>query len=243
MFDREKFLKKCEELYPIYKKRVRGVPPAFGCVLEGESFCFCVLCEMLGVDVIIESGLCHGASTQMFAKYFLGTSMEIYTIDLEVMDETKKALEEYPNIKDILAGDGASIVPEVISSVEKSKKIAVFIDGPKSEEQLELAKAVINDVEFVGLHDVGQDFSDWAYAGTYEKFMEWEDAQFITTELWYSSRYSHMNETQLLWLRGEPNTGWPQRNDGYDCERHNPILEKVTPKGFGLGIAMKRTLA
>ena len=62
---------------------------------------------------------------------------------------------------------------------------------------------------------------------------------FITTDEWYAKEYSHMNNMQLEWLQGKRVKKWRDRKDGYDSKIHNPILEAITPTGFGLGIAIK----
>ena len=244
IFNRDKFLQKCEELYDLYMEKVGRILPVCGCMLEGESFCFCVLCELYSIDIIIESGLYHGVSTEIFAKYFLDKDIKIYTIDIEVMESTRKRLQKYSNIE-MISGNGCIVVPDIISSIDKDKKIAIFIDGPKHALQLALAKSIINDVEFIGLHDIGKDFIDWTmrYKGNsynaYKEFINWNKSTFITTDNWYADKYSYMNIAQLKWLQGTSNIGWSTRNDGYDAQLHNPILKKITPRGFGLGIATR----
>ena len=148
-------LDECKSLYHSYNRKVGRIRPSCDCMLRAENFCFCVICKMFNIDIIIESGLCHGSSTEMFAKYF--NDKKIYSIDTEIIDSTKRYLSRYDNIE-ILKGNGLNLVEQIISE-NKGSRIAVFIDGPQGNDQLVLAKRVINDVEFVALHDVGKVFS------------------------------------------------------------------------------------
>ncbi len=241
---RNKLLQQCEASYKRYEKSVRDVSPRNGCMLKAENFCFCCMCELYSVDVIIETGVFFGASTEMFARYFEGSETEIHAIDISWPDGLQEKLQSYKNIKETYCADGTQKILELITKF-KDKKIAVFIDGPKGEQQLSLAKKIINSVEFVALHDVGREYCMYTAepqveVETHDNFVEWDRSMFITTEDWFANKYSHMNIEQLRWLQ-KKDTRWEKRNDGYDESLWNPILDKITPNGFGLGIAMKAT--
>lgn len=243
MFDKSLFLTICNDLYDSYSEKVANIPPVDGCMLKSENFCFVALCKMFDIDVIIESGLYFGASTQMFCEYF--PSKKIYTIDTEVLDSATQTLDKYDNIV-IREGNGHQLLPEIIQSIDKSKKIAVFIDGPKGREQFTLARSVVDKVAFVALHDVGEEYCSISpeygiTRETYENFISWDDSIILTTDDWYSDKYAHMNKKQLKWLKGDSDTGFPVRDDDYDSDLWNPIIERLYPKGFGLGVAVSNS--
>ena len=53
-----------------FEKRVMPNTKISRGILNSEGFAFCALAEELGVDLIVESGVCNGGSTTILGKYF-----------------------------------------------------------------------------------------------------------------------------------------------------------------------------
>ena len=43
----------------------------------------------------------------------------------------------------------------------------------------------------------------------------------------------------MKWLQNSSDHRWEDRNDGYDQNLWNPILQSITPEGFGLAAVSK----
>jgi hypothetical protein len=84
--------------------------------LPSENLLICAVCEMTGVQAVIESGRFRGHSTKALAEFFLGSDVVIESVDLdermaaEVLglsqDEIRdvhryaeKELAPFPNVK------------------------------------------------------------------------------------------------------------------------------------------------
>ena len=133
------------------------------------------------IDIIIESGTCHGVSSEAMALCF--PEKIIFTIDLLVdegrhSEETaRRRLSKYKNVTRII-GNSFDIIPEIIKKYH-DKNIALFIDGPKGQTAISLFRRNINKNVFVcGFHDlklqdvVGESFPNFQVNKDYKEYME-----------------------------------------------------------------------
>ena len=118
-----------------------------------DAFLFLSICDLLEVDMIIESGRAWGVSTELFAKYF---DFEIHSIEREPKRAdhiAKPILEKYDNVKlyeHSLFEGGRDIIKN-----NYDKNIGVFIDGPKGKMAQDNAEEHLNysNVKVMGFHD------------------------------------------------------------------------------------------
>ena len=119
-----------------------------------DAFLFCSVCDLLGVNFIIESGRAWGVSTEVFAKYF--------------EDVTVCSFERFPGRADHIAQEYLSKLDNVkchntdVFNSSKSivlensdKNIGIFIDGPKGKVAQDNLTAHLNyeNVSVFGYHD------------------------------------------------------------------------------------------
>lgn len=158
-----------------------------------EGFLFCTINDILGVDLIVESGTAWGQSTEIFANYF--HDRHIITCDTgqnyNNCEETKDRLSVYDNIT-CIKGDSYELLPQIISHYH-DLRIAVFIDGPKDADAIKLSNQLRqheNVISF-GYHDM-----------RYEriKSLLHEDAEIYHSHnlKFISEKYHYLNEKILI---------------------------------------------
>ena len=240
--NKKNILQRCKENNDKYDF-LDGINPKEGMALAGEMLLFSAMCDLYRIDCIIESGLYYGVSTKMLADYF--TNKQIVSIDINVLPETRELFKRYENVA-LVQGDGVVEVPNAISEANRKglNRIAVFIDGPKGKNQILLAKNILQDVEFVAMHDLGKTFSagmeTMSNSNEHEEFNKYFLGNYIlSTESWYKDKFSFLNLEQMRWLQNSSDHRWEDRNDGYDQNLWNPILQSITPEGFGLAVVSK----
>jgi hypothetical protein len=117
-----------------------------------DAFLFLSICDLLDVDLIIESGRAWGVSTEIFAKYF--KDIEIHSFERvpeRAEIEAQKHLSKLDNVHcyNMNVFDNSRLVVQD----NFDKNIGVFIDGPKDPEaQLNLTKHLKNQ-DFMYLND------------------------------------------------------------------------------------------
>ena len=169
-------------------------------ILTSEGFAFCAMCELFDVNMIIESGVCMGRSTTIWAKYF-GRRVKIIGIDHKPFDpDVRHSLKEM-GVKLIL-DDSLNRFPVLLKQYA-DRKIAVFIDGPKDENSIWLAKKCYeqNNVKFVGVHDVHKWNFDRHKLDRGEKnniarklFDKWDVPKFLTENQRFLQRYKDLDQ-------------------------------------------------
>ena len=118
-----------------------------------DAFLFLSICDLLEVDMIIESGRAWGVSTELFAKYF---DFEIHSVERvpdRADDIAKPILEKYDNVK--LYENSIFNVGRDIIRNNYDKNIGIFIDGPKGKMAQDNAEEHLDysNVKVVGFHD------------------------------------------------------------------------------------------
>jgi hypothetical protein len=157
-------------------------------ILLSEGFAVCAIGDMRNIDMFIESGIYNGRSTQIWAKYF--DSIPVIAIDIVLREETIKRLNEYKNIK-LLEGDGVELVRKTINN-NPSKRIGVFLDGPKSMAAIALARKIIKHdaVKYVAMHDLCRKRESRSIANS------WKRIGFYSDEQWFVDKYSFLDKEE-----------------------------------------------
>jgi soluble P-type ATPase len=126
-------------------------------VVFSEGFALCSLIKHFDVDLVIESGVAYGGSTEMMAQF---TNKPIMAIDtFEAYSDSyvyvKDRMSKYDNVL-LVQGDSYEKIPEILRSF-KDNKVGLFIDGPKGIEAVELAHRIYFEddrVKFICIHDI-----------------------------------------------------------------------------------------
>ena len=176
--------KQIRTTYKRFSKKVLPIAYRERGILPSEGLAFCAMLDMYEIDILIESGMAFGFSTEIWAKYFSGP---IYTFDTAAYGKrnylaTKIRLLRYRNVTTKLgkSSDGIS----TIADENKGKRVALFIDGPKDKKALQLAREKMErhrNIIFVGIHDVDRD----SHYGIREELEGWGGAVFFTDSPWF----------------------------------------------------------
>ena len=127
-------------------------------ILNSEALALVTMCELMNITHYIESGTANGYSTEVVALN-LPSSVKIITIDLDtkyhLATKTSSRLRQYPNVQ-CLKGNSEIIIPRLLESLGSESRVAVFVDGPKGSEGLQLLKTALQfDAVVLGaLHDM-----------------------------------------------------------------------------------------
>tara|TARA_R110000824_G_scaffold11268_12_gene49255 strand:+ start:2490 stop:3398 length:909 start_codon:yes stop_codon:yes gene_type:complete len=114
------------------------------------------------VDLIIESGVAYGGSTEMFAQMcpeipILG--FDTFTHYDNCYEYAAKRLAPYANVT-LMKGDVFNKLPTILENLpSRIKRIGVFIDGPKNDGAVVLSHRLYDDPRFqvAGIHDINSD--------------------------------------------------------------------------------------
>ncbi len=165
-----------------------------------EAFLFCSICDILGVEAIIESGMAYGCSTEIFANYFDFNIMVVDNDQYGVFNKTSERLEKYKNLH-IFNGDSYELVP---AGIEKNidTKLGIFIDGPKGSGARKLRDDILkfNNISCFGFHD---------YSGQNRNSIGEFDNSFITHELQFIDNFRYLDEKVI-----ETEPGQAQHKNG-----------------------------
>lgn len=167
-----------------------------------EAFLFCSINDILKADLILESGTAWGQSTEIFANYF--TDIPIITCDTggsyHNWQETADRLSKYTNIT-CINGNSYHEFPKILDTHSKLK-IAVFIDGPKNADAINLRNSlrVFNNVITFSFHDIGYD-SIKVMLPEYVDLYHSHDINFIIKNyLYLNEKILKLDPSQKVWL-------------------------------------------
>jgi len=169
-----------------FEERVVGKTPWSGrSILMSEGFSLCVICDLYNVDLLIESGIFNGRSTQIWANYL---DIPIITIDVLIRNKARRILSKYKNLR-IIKGNSMSLLPNIIER-NSDKRIGVFIDGPKGKAGINLLKKcyLYDNVVFSSTHDIHNSSNRrkaFDEAGC--------DYKFLTEEGWFVENYKYLD--------------------------------------------------
>ena len=214
----------CRKSIGRFEKRVLNKTPwAPRSILMSEGFAFCAVADLFGIDVILESGIYNGRSTQMWTNYF-SSDIPIIAIERRKFRESAiNHLKPYKNIE-LIKGDGPTVIDKFILKFA-DKKIGIFMDGPKDLEALEFAKKILplSNVIVVAIHDMsmtkgrfqrdnllGKKGELYYQEGRIE-FDKWELGQFLTDEKWFVDEYSWLDKDESQFDEKQKTTWYPYK--------------------------------
>lgn len=115
-------------------------------VFNSEMLLACSIMAELDLKAIVESGRANGHSTEIIARFF--PNKKFYSIDTS--NKVTKDFSRYNNLE-LVTGDSTQIIGDYIK-----EDCAVFIDGPKGEKALKLAKILLcnETVKVIFIHDL-----------------------------------------------------------------------------------------
>lgn len=201
-------LSRCRDHVFEMEKLARELEPAPGGIYPSEMLLACSLCRHLRADLIVESGRCHGYSTEVFANFFPETP--IISIDIDPpMKTALKRLKHYENI-DLVTCDGCEMAPAIHAADES--RVFVLLDGPKYHRAMRLSRILFEmdlltekRIVCVCIHDV----RDWPFStfwscsfstqtlSNYENEFRYLDATFLE-KLGYSPSSPGVSLAALL---------------------------------------------
>lgn len=158
MINRQQVLRKCLEIENRFIEKIKDITWKPKGLFFTEGLLFCAMCELLEIDLIIESGVRNGVSTEIWLKYF-NSDIEVCSIDImDHTDDVEAAINRLNNYDNVTfhIGDGAELVKGLSSAT--SKNVGILFDGPKSMPAITCLKecAEIDNVKFGAIHDMGQ---------------------------------------------------------------------------------------
>lgn len=190
-------------------------------VLVSEALSFCAMCDLFDVDMVLESGVYEGRSTEVWARYG-GPSRLVIAVDREIRPDARARLEPYPHLH-LVEGDSNCKLSEIVA-MNRDRCIGVFIDGPKGPAAIRLGRSLLETpcVKFVGLHDVH--WMSFGKTNLTRVELERYAPEFCTDESWFVGRYKYLDiseskrdeEQSMRWIPYELKTdpGMPERKLG-----------------------------
>jgi hypothetical protein len=186
-----------QSILPRFLNTVLPIPYEANGILLSEGLAFCAACELCGVDLIIESGVAGGRSTEIWAKY---SDWPILAVDhcklygWQRMADTKLRLARHRNIT-FCEGDSWDLIPTLLGR-HKVYNVGLFVDGPKGKEALALAEmclAKFSHVTIVGIHDMCGDFGDHVMSA-------WTPDVFYSDDQRFRRRFAFVDGMDNKWL-------------------------------------------
>jgi len=159
-------------------------------ILLSEAFAFCAMGDLFDIDVILESGIWLGRSTEIWARYFY--PKRVTAIDCSLKKEVEDRLAEYDNLT-LLQGEGPDLIPKLLEKPE-TQRVAVFIDGPKSHRAVMLAAKCLtySKVFFVAVHDMQS-------SSAKQMVRSLGYPVFFTDAEWFLKKYSKIDRGESRW--------------------------------------------
>jgi hypothetical protein len=178
-----------ERVLPLHHKN-RGI-------LTSEGFAFCALADALDVDVVIESGIYLGKSTEIWCRYFQGSTTEVIAMDVKLLPGALSVLEPYD--VDLQECDSMQELPRLVDALS-GKKMALFIDGPKDMNGKRMAADLLKrpGVQMVGMHDIHR-VSRRRSNPSRAWFDAWDCDKFATDEDWFVKRFCYLDLKDTSW--------------------------------------------
>ena len=196
------YKEQCRDSINLFKEKVFGEKTLWVSrgILMTEGFAVCAAMDLYNIDMLIESGICNGHSTQMWANYNEDISIKAFDHKLKIA--TKNRLSHLKNIS-MESGNSVAVVPEVVRN-NKDKKIGIFIDGPKGVVALKLAEECYkyDNVAFVAIHDlsIALGLRDACNA----MIIRIGAKSFFSDEGWFVNTYKDLDSNEIH----QHDTGW-----------------------------------
>lgn len=222
---REIIEKQCKKSFPKFMERAGNVPWQERSILMSEAFAFCAIGDLFDIDVIIESGIYLGRSTEIWANYFSDKS--IYAIDCKLKQEAVERLKGYNNVI-LIEGDGFELLKQ-LSAKLAPRRIGIFMDGPKGCKALRFGLDISKhqNVEFFALHDVHK-MKRGKRSEVRELFEILTASAFFTDEKWFVDNYSEIDKNESNW-DGQQGLIWMPFKLISKDGNHNRVLGSYGP--------------
>jgi hypothetical protein len=157
------------------------------------------MCDSWKITDVVESGVCNGRSTEMWARYL--PNVPITACDWKISPAAERMRDTYDNVY-LLKGDAEKLLVPYLCAIEG--QVGVFIDGPKGAEAVRLAMLCMDlaNVQFVGVHDMAKLLHGKPHAARamfealpYDKWFTDEDP-FVEHYAFLDADDSHWDEEQ-----------------------------------------------
>lgn len=235
-FDLQSFQSTADKIAPAFFEKTKAMMELVdSSILFSDGLCVCTLCEMYGVDYLVESGTGFGGSTEMFARYFADDPKVkgIFSVDLmahpvwsHVLDRlrikrrdhhvwssrrrakqiARKRLRQFRKVE-LVRGDARSRLPAIVSALDaKRARVGVVIDGPKEAPQMALAHRLLESSSSVCFVALDDIGPIFNESGRYTRFCNSKYAVFATSDPRFYARYGWVNNDRLpARMRNQPN--------------------------------------
>jgi hypothetical protein len=135
-----------------FRDATRDIEDREGGISKSEGLLFGALCRELNVEIVLESGMGNGVSTEIWANF----------LHLPVISVDDRSLEyDYDSTVDRLRSkvtmiqyDSFKVFPVLLKHWD-GRDVALFIDGPKEADAIKLIDMLDKtNVKLIGIHDV-----------------------------------------------------------------------------------------
>lgn len=187
---KEDIEKRLEESLPRFLETGFKVPWQERSILMSEAFAFCGVGDLFDIDIVLESGIWLGRSTEIFASYF--APKPVIAIDVTLKKAMVDRLEKYDNLT-LIKGDGPSYIRKLLKD-SKIKRAGIFIDGPKEYRAVECVEQLLfyENVVFVAVHDAHK-------SKVKRMLINLNRPLFFTCEKWFLEKYSALDKNESQW--------------------------------------------
>jgi len=188
-----------------FVKKMLPMPFVAKGILASEGFAFCALAKCFGISLILESGVCKGQSTHIWSKF--SSSTKVIAVDKVMLEQTIQKFNSIPNVS-LQVGNGKHLLPLLVRR-NPEERIAIFIDGPKGMDAVDLAKQCLEfeNVYMIGMHDF-HNISKGAPNIRRIKLDEMNIADFYTDDPEFLKHYSYMDSNENFTGQGDEDHYW-----------------------------------
>jgi len=196
-------------------------------ILMSEAFAFCGIGDLFDVDIVLESGVWLGRSTEIFARYF--APKKVIAIDCSLKKLAVERLEKYNNLT-LIQGDGPEQIRKALKD-PKIKRAGIFIDGPKESRAVSCMKEFLDqgNVSFVAMHDAHK-------SKVKRMLMGLTRPLFFTCEKWFLTKYSNLDKDESQWDGGQGLKWIPH----HLLSKDNKVIKDYGDYGPTIGFVLKR---
>lgn len=223
---RKSIERQMEKSLPTFMERASEVPWQARGILLSEAFAFCAIGDLFDIDIILESGIWLGRSTEIFAKYF--APKPIMAFDINLKKTTVDRLEKYDNLV-LKQGEGPANIHHVLKN-KRIQRAGIFIDGPKESRAALCAKDCLShkNVSFVGVHDA------WK-AKVKRMLQNLGYPLFFTDEAWFLRGYSKLDKGESQWDEEQGKKWVPY----HVLEKTGKSVRNLGSYGHTVGVALR----
>lgn len=234
-WDWARFVTTADRMTPAFVDRTRPMTELVdSSILFSDGLCVCALCDLFGVDYLLEAGTGFGGSTEMFARYFAADSRlrRIWSVDLSVhpywqrvlgllrvktysrhvwssrrgaAGQAKARLAPFAHVT-LMRGDAFDRLPPLVTRLAREgARMGLVVDGPKGADQLRLAEQLFALSPQVRFAALDDIGPMFDAEGRHAQFRRSRFARFATSDEAFFERYGAINAGRLpARMRGRP---------------------------------------